>query len=170
MINFRLEGAGEADKIHDLVHQSFGQVAEAQLVTNLCNDGDALISVVAVDDEDNNIVGHILFSDTPVGTTRNLLRGAAMAPLSVAKTHQGQGIGGGLVMQGLRECRDKGIQVVVVLGAPDYYSRFGFSADIAKDLESPYEGEFFQALEIEPGILNGISGKVLYPNAFSKMA
>ncbi|MBT3787943.1 MAG: N-acetyltransferase [Alphaproteobacteria bacterium] len=170
MINFRLEGANESDLIHDLVHKSFGQEAEAVLVKNLCADGDALISLVAVDDEDNSIVGHILFSDTPVGTTKNLLRGAAMAPLSVSETHQGQGIGGGLVIQGLRECRDSGIQVVLVLGDPNYYGRFGFSADIAKDLDTPYKGEFFQALEIEPGILNGVSGKVLYPNAFSKLA
>ena len=56
------------------------------------------------------------------------------------------------------------------MGDPNYYGRFGFSADIAKDLDTPYKGEFFQALEIEPGILNGVSGKVLYPNAFSKLA
>jgi putative acetyltransferase len=167
VITFRLEEAGEAGHIYDLVHKTFGQEDEAMLVENLCKAGDALLSIVALDEDE--IVGHILLSDTPVGTTKNLLRGAALAPLSVSALHQGQGIGGGLVMQGLRECRKLGLQVVMVLGDPDYYARFGFSAALGAELDSPYKGDAFQALELEPGILNGVTGKVLYPDAFKKL-
>jgi putative acetyltransferase len=167
MITFRLEAANESGLIYDLVHKAYGQKAEARLVEDLCNDGDALISVVAM--KEDVIVGHALFSDIPVGTSKNLLRGAALAPISVASTHQNQGIGGGLIMQGLKECRKIGIQVVLVLGDPAYYGRFGFSAALSDNLESPYQGEYFQALEIEPGVLEGVTGKVLYPDAFKKL-
>ena len=163
MINFRLEGANESDLIHDLVHKSFGQEAEAVLVKNLCADGDALISLVAVDDEDNSIVGHILFSDTPVGTTKNLLRGAAMAPLSVSETHQGQGIGGGLVIQGLRECRDSGIQVVLVLGDPNYYGRFGFGPAAGHQHHMSMPGEQDHRVlvrELHNGALEDVRGVI----------
>jgi putative acetyltransferase len=167
MITFRLEAANEAGLIYDLVHKTFGQEDEAKLVEDLCDDGDALISIVALDEE--VIVGHILFSDIPVGTSKNLLRGAALAPVSVAEAYQRQGIGGGLVMEGLKECRKIGIQVVLVLGDPAYYGRFGFSATLSDNLDSPYQGEYFQALELQPGILEGITGKVLYPDAFKKL-
>ena len=167
MITFRLEAAGEAGLIYDLVHQTFGQEAEAILVEDLCKDGDALISIVALDDD--IIVGHILFSNIPVGTSKNLLRGAALAPLSVSAAHKDEGIGGGLIMQGLRECRKHGVQVVLVLGDPDYYGRFDFSSSLADELDSPYQGDSFLALELEPGVLEGITGNVLYPNAFKKL-
>ena len=167
MINFRLEEAGEAPHIHDLVHKTFGQDAEAVLVEDLCNSGDALVSVVAMDDDE--LVGHILFSDTPINTSRGLLRGAALAPLSVSGLRQGQGIGGGLVMQGLRECREEGIQAVVVLGDPDYYGRFGFAHETTANLDCPYKGEHFLGLELEPGVLKDTSGRVLFPDPFKKL-
>jgi putative acetyltransferase len=167
MITFRLEKPGDAPKIYDLIKKTYGRVDEAMLVENLIADGDALISVVAMDEED--LVGHVMFSDTPVGTTKDLLRGAAMAPLSVSGLHQGQGIGGGLVIHGLRECRTAGLEVVLVLGEPEYYKRFGFTAEVAAELDSPYAGYAFQALELQPGILDGVTGKVLYPEAFNKL-
>jgi putative acetyltransferase len=176
VISFRLEKAGEAPLIHDLVHRAFGQEDEARLVRDLCADGDALVSMVALQIDDgqredgqdiSNIVGHVLFCDVPVQTDKGLLRGAGLAPLSVDPDHQKQGVGGGLVMQGLKQCRDQGLQVVLVLGDPAYYGRFGFSATLAEGLASPFAGPAFQALELEADILQGTTGKVLYPGAFS---
>ena len=168
MISMRQEEAGDATKIFDLVCQAFGREDEARLLEDLVTEGDALISLVAVN-KDEDVVGHILFSDAPTGTTLNLLRGAVLAPLSIAKAYEGQGIGGGLIMQGLRECRKSGIQVVLVLGEPDYYARFGFSSETARRLESPYSGDTFQALEMSSGVLEGVTGKVLYAEAFARV-
>ncbi len=58
---------------------------------------------------------------------------------------------------------------MLVLGHPDYYPRFEFSAALAEPLQSPYAGEAFMALELEPGALNGIDGQVRYPPPFAAL-
>ena len=56
--------------------------------------------------------------------------------------------------------------IVVVLGHPDYYPRFGFSARLAEGLQAPFSGPSFMALEVVPGALAGVAGKVRYPPPF----
>jgi putative acetyltransferase len=62
--------------------------------------------------------------------------------------------------------RGRGEQIVIVLGLPDYYPRFGFSSEKARFLESPFPPEAFMAMELISGALEGIRGKVKYPSAF----
>ena len=49
---------------------------------------------------------------------------------------------------------------------PDYYPRFGFSHALVRNLRSPFPGEAFMALELQPGALTGVIGEVQYPAAF----
>ena len=60
----------------------------------------------------------------------------------------------------------RGERIVIVLGHPDYYPRFGFSTAQARLLESPFDPRAFMALELSPGALDGVRGKVRYPAAF----
>lgn len=71
-----------------------------------------------------------------------------------------------LASEGLRVCRDRGYGIVVVLGHPESYPRFGFSARIAERLRSPYSGPAFMAIELGPGALGGVEGEVRYPSPF----
>lgn len=59
--------------------------------------------------------------------------------------------------------------MAVVLGHPTYYPRFGFSAAKGQALQSAYSGlgEAYMALELVPGSLEGVSGTIGYPEAFS---
>jgi aminoglycoside 6'-N-acetyltransferase I len=80
---------------------------------------------------------------------------------------QKQGIGSALVRKGLELCRDCGHRIVVVLGHSRYYPRFGFSAQLAEPLLSPFSGsDSWMALELAPGALNGITGWVHYTPPF----
>jgi putative acetyltransferase len=81
---------------------------------------------------------------------------------------QKQGIGSKLVRQGLERCRNLGYKVVIVVGHPNYYPRFGFTTARAKGLDAPFlvPDEAFVVIELAPGALNGISGMVIYPPAF----
>jgi putative acetyltransferase len=60
---------------------------------------------------------------------------------------------------------EAGHRIVVVLGHPDYYPRFGFSAKLAERLRAPFSGPAFMALEL-PGALSDIAGEVRYPPPF----
>jgi putative acetyltransferase len=62
--------------------------------------------------------------------------------------------------------RGRGERIVIVVGHPDYYPRFGFSSEKARNLESPFPPEAFMAIELSPGALDGVRGRVRYPAAF----
>lgn len=57
---------------------------------------------------------------------------------------------------------DAGESIVIVLGHPRYYSRFGFSSALTQYLRSPFSGEAFMAVELVAGALNGVSREVRY--------
>ena len=56
---------------------------------------------------------------------------------------------------------------MIVLGHPHYYPRFGFRAELARPLASPYAGDSFMALELVDDALAGVTGDVCYPPPFS---
>lgn len=143
---------------------AFDRRCEADLVDVLRNQGVVLASFVA--EVEKQVVGHILFSRMSIETTGEPVPAVALAPMAVLPEQQGQGIGGKLIRQGLDWLRGAGEEIVIVLGHPAYYPRFGFSADKAHSLASPFPPEAFMALELRPGALDGVHGKVRYPDAF----
>lgn len=76
-----------------------------------------------------------------------------------------RGVGRALIRAGIAGCRETAAPAIVVLGHPDYYPRFGFSATLAKPLHAPFSGPAFMALELAPGVL-AHAGTVRYPSAF----
>jgi putative acetyltransferase len=90
----------------------------------------------------------------------------ALAPMAVLPQHQRKGIGEQLIRHGIDMLRERGEKIILVVGHPDYYPRFGFSADKASALESPFPPEVFMAIELCPDSLAGIRGRVKYPAAF----
>ncbi len=162
----RCETAGTSEwlVIHSINEEAFGRPDEADLVDNLRKEGVILASLVAELEE--GIVGHILFSRMYIETQNQSIPAAALAPIAVLPKHQRQGIGGQLIRHGLDLLRQRGEHIAIILGHPDYYPRFGFSCAKAESLESPFPPKSFMAMELVPGALNGLLGKVKYPAAF----
>ena len=80
---------------------------------------------------------------------------------------QRRGFGSALVRAGLESAREFGASGVLVLGHPEYYPRFGFSAEAAQRVKSVYAGSpAFMALALEPGAFDEPLN-VAYPDAFS---
>jgi putative acetyltransferase len=146
--------------IHGVVSAAFGRPDEAELVRRLRDDGDVVLELAAFEGE--AILGHILFSALTVDPAT--LRIAALAPVSVVPARQNQGIGSALIREGLARCAD--FDACAVLGEPEYYSRFGFTLEAARTLNSVYSGHAYQALEFKPGALAGGTWRVTYPRAF----
>jgi putative acetyltransferase len=172
-VPFTLRFATHTDRaaIFALHQAAFSGIAEARLVEALHESGDVRLSLVAV--QDGEIVGHVLFSElsvtTPDGGT---IAGLALAPLAVHPDWQRQGIGTELVQTALQQLRQQGWGLVLVLGEPDYYGRFGFTAAAARGLQSPYAGEYFLALDLrgETDAQSFLRGEVVYPAPFSDLA
>jgi putative acetyltransferase len=150
--------------VHSINEAAFGRPDEANLVDSLRSEGVILASVVA--ELEKRIVGHMLFSRMSIETDGGSISAAALAPMAVLPKHQRQGIGGRLIRHSLDLLRGRGEHIVIVLGHPSYYPRFGFSSGKARSLESSFPSDAFMAMELSPGALDGIRGKVRYPTAF----
>lgn len=144
--------------------RAFPTSEEASLVDALRDGGFVRVSFVA--EINRQIVGHILFSDLLIVTLTGTVPALSLAPMGVVPEHQRHGIGSELIRQGLEACREQGHRIVVVLGDPSFYRRFGFSSELARQLESPFSGEAYMAIELVPGSLSGINGRVDYPPPF----
>jgi len=160
----RSERAEDCAAIRLVNEEAFGRRDEADLVDRLRAQGAVLASFVA--EAEGLIAGHILFNRMSIETADESVAAVALAPLAVLPKHQRQGVGAVLTAHGLAWLQAQGEQIVLVLGHPEYYRRFGFSADKARFLDSPFNPEFFMALELRPNALEGIRGKVRYPEAF----
>jgi putative acetyltransferase len=148
--------------IAEVVAEAFGQADEARLVERLRADEDTLFELVA--DEAGAVAGHILFSRLWVDRYELF---AALAPLAVRPGLQRAGLGSALVRAGLEAAKEFGAHGVLVLGHPAYYPRFGFAAETAANIASPFRGNpAFMALALEPGAFDAPMS-VAYPDAFA---
>jgi putative acetyltransferase len=163
----RPETTADFEAIRNVNCRAFDQDSESRLVDALREGGYVRLSLVA--EQAGQIVGHILFSELPIQTETGTVPALALAPMAVLPEFQNQGIGSALVRQGLEACRQQGGRIVVVLGHPDFYQRFGFRAELARPLESLYAGEAFLAVELVPGALAGIQGRVEYAPPFASL-
>jgi putative acetyltransferase len=169
LITVRTEAAGDQPSVRQINERAFGHSGEADLVAMLRESVRPYISLVAV--SDGQLVGHILFSPVSVvseGTTYSAL---ALGPMSVLPDFQNRGVGSRLVRRGLEVCRDSGHEVVVVIGHPWFYPRFGFVPARQKglDCEYPVPDEVFMAAELRVGALAELKGVVKYHPEFDKV-
>jgi putative acetyltransferase len=166
-VAIRQEGTEDLERIREVTTRAFGQPDEAALIDTLRQEARPFISLVAT--EHDEVVGHISFSPITIGGDPSL-DSMGLAPMAVAPEWQRRGIGSQLVRAGLDVCRQQGIGLVVVLGHPEYYPRFGFVVARQMGLSSEYQvrDEAFMVLELSPGALRGRSGLVRYHPAFSR--
>jgi putative acetyltransferase len=163
-VMIRDEVASDRAMIRRLNEAAFGGIVEADLVDALRVEGAVLLSCVA--DRNGEVVGHVLFSRMWIDTPNDEIAAVALAPMAVLPEYQRQGIGTSLIPHGLDALRSRSEQVVIVVGHPSYYPRFGFSVSLTRSLESPFPPDAFMALELRPRALDGVGGRVRYPRAF----
>jgi putative acetyltransferase len=167
MLVIRPERNRDIAAIHHVEAQAFGRPDEADLVDALRRRGVVTLSLVAV--EDDQIVGHILFSPVSIESDDHPWEAVALGPMAVLPERQNQGIGSRLVRAGLEECRRLGHSVVIVLGHPNFYPRFGFapSRPFGIRWEHDVPEDVFMVAELQPGGRAGRSGVVRYQPEFN---
>jgi putative acetyltransferase len=160
----QLEESSDWSAVFSIYAAAFRQSAEADLVQRLDADGDLLLSLMAYDEEP---VGHVAFTRLDLDEAPSI-RGCVLAPLAVIPAYQNQGIGALLVESGLRRMSKAGLDLVVVLGKPGYYGRFGFTSVLARNLKTPYDGPYLQALALSDRGKDA-HGPVSYARAFAEL-
>ena len=158
----RPEKHSDLGSIRSVHTVSFPDTNETRLVDELRTANRLSISLVAV--KLHEVVGHVAFSPVIVHEAE----GAGLGPVAVLPAYRRIGIGEQLIRKGLEACRKQGDGYVVVLGAPSYYSRFGFKS--ADSWELCYKNGYanaFQAMELVPGAIPAGGGVVDYAPEFT---
>jgi len=128
--HMRAARSADYTAIDSLLRAAFPGPDEAALVQALRASGEMEMELVLPDEA--GLAGYLALSRMvePEGWL-------ALAPLAIAPGWQGRGLGQRLTKAALKLAAIKG-QTVIVLGAPDFYGRCGFSLARAGRLTSPY--------------------------------
>ena len=149
VIDIRSTMPADIPELEALYAAAFPEEDLLPLVRALLVKPSGVISLMA--EEGGALAGHVAF--TMCGVEGQDVRAALLGPLCAAPDRQGRGIGSVLVKAGLEQlCPDR-VTVVLVLGDPAYYGRFGFAAGhvIAAPYDLPPEYMAgWQALAISP--------------------
>ena len=129
----------------------------ADFTVNLLNENHPvkIISIVAT--ENSEIIGHVAFSPVYL-ESNNEHFGYILAPLAISPEFQRNNTGSSLVNYGLDMISGMGPFIVFVYGDPQYYSRFGFSVDMARNFIPPFELQFpegWHALILNDAVIPG---------------
>jgi putative acetyltransferase len=153
------------------VHQAaFETDAEARLVEALLAGGDGIISLVAV--ENAMVVGHVLLSRVTIDQNDTGTEALSLAPIAVRPDSQRRGIGSALVRASVDAAREQGWEIIVVLGHPGFYPRFGFEPATPRGILPPWPDipeEAWMVAELSPGALGGVAGVVAFPRPFDEV-
>ncbi len=113
---------------------------------------------------DGAVIGHIMFTTSHIDGADESIPALTLGPLAVHPARQRQGVGSQLVEEGLSVCRRLGHRIVVLIGHPAYYPRFGFVQAGPLGIEVPLamSEEAQMVLALTPGALDGVGGLVRF--------
>ena len=162
----RVETRRDRDAIAAVAEAAFGKAREARMIDAIRASDGFVPELSLVAEEEGRIVGHVLLSYVELeGASRRLLE---LGPMSVLPERQRRGIGGELVRAALGAAEARGEPLVLVLGHPSYYPRFGFRRASELGLAPPdprIPDAAFMAMPLaayDPAL----RGRVVFPPAY----
>jgi putative acetyltransferase len=129
----RPEAPGDFGAIAEVTEAAFGRPDEARLVEAIRASSRYVPELSLVGEREGEILGHLMLSyvDLEAWTVLEL------APVSVRPDVQKSGIGSALINQVLAKAEARGEPLVLVLGHPSYYPRFGWRPSVEFDITPP---------------------------------
>jgi putative acetyltransferase len=167
----RPEQPEDFDAITLLNLQAFEREDEARLILQLRDQAKPNLSLVAVDDQ-QQIVGHVLFTPASIHTPTGDVTGMGLAPMAVRPDVQFQGIGTKLIKHAINRIAEMDYPFVIVLGHVDYYPRFGFVPASLRNIHCQWTGipdEAFMILVLDPIAMQHVSGTAYYHPVFDEV-
>ena len=147
--------------VRKLLIAAFGREQEADLVDALRSGAHLAFGLVA--EEDGKVIGYAAVShlSSPEG-------GLALAPVAVSPHKQRRGTGSRVVRAAVDRARTMHGGTMFVVGAADYYGRFGFSTAAAEPFPCVYAGAHFMALPLSAHPNRKLE-PVVYPEPFAEV-
>ncbi|MEU2610743.1 N-acetyltransferase [Micromonospora sp. NPDC007271] len=146
---------------------------EVRLVDELRHSDAWIPELAMVAEYGGEVVGYALLSRVRVRADDAAFPALALGPVAVAPHRQRIGHGTAVVQAALDAATELDEGLVVVLGAPTFYRRFGFTRADRMGLTSPWSGlgEPWQALVLPPSGTgeDPPPGEVVFPSPWSKV-
>jgi putative acetyltransferase len=167
MIDVRAEMPSDHRSVHDVNRLAFESEGEARLVEAVRGTPRTISLIATIG---TAVVGHILFSPVEIEGGSSIAA-VGLGPMAVLPEHQRRGVGTSLVRRGLEECGKLAYELVVVVGHPTYYPRFGFVRASALGLRCEFEApdDAFLALPLRSAVPSRIEGLVRYLPQFREI-
>jgi len=173
-MNIRQEQLSDHTIVFQLIEKAFrdeiySDKREQFLVERLRNTKEFIPELSLVAEINHQIAGFILLSRIEIeNNSKELVSSLALAPVAVLPAFQGKGLGAALIAKAHDTARELGYQSVIVLGHEKYYPKFGYQPLHHFHLSLPFDAppENCMAIELVPGALKNLAGKVVYPDAF----
>ena len=168
MTEIRTERPEDVPSIQEVHRRAFEpSLRESRLVELLRTSNKVSQSLVAI--VQDRVVGSVVFSPVTFVPDQPEIQALGLAPIAVLPEFQRQGIGSHLIVQALHVCKKNGCDLVVLLGAPGSYSRFGFASAKRYHLENEYGADDeFMVIELRAGALRSVAGLVKYQPEFNE--
>ncbi|MEV7894098.1 bifunctional class I SAM-dependent methyltransferase/N-acetyltransferase [Streptomyces cyaneofuscatus] len=161
----RPETAADREAVHAVNSAAFPTRDEADLVDALRADAEAWLPELSYVAEapDGSVAAYALLTRCRIEDAPAL----ALAPVATSPAHQRQGAGQAVVRAALDAARVRGEALVVVLGDPDYYARFGCVPASRYGIRPGFEvpDEAMMALVLDDSVPVPV-GMIRYPAAF----
>ena len=92
-----------------------------------------------------------------------------LGPIAVHPDRQGEGIGVKLIRDTMKKAKDLGHSLIVLVGDPEYYERFGYVSayDHGLEMPGPVARHRFLVCELTDGALDGVQGVIMGKRANS---
>lgn len=164
------ETPDDFNAIHKIVTAAFGREDEARLVELLRDDEDAYIPKLAlVAEAEGVLLGYVMLTHATVKGKKEW-QVLALGPLAVLPDQQSKGVGTALTQAALDHADQMGYPLIVLLGHPTYYPRFGFESARARGIEPPVEAYSDEAFMVKvlSSYDEGIKGKFAFAPAFDQ--
>ena len=139
MLNIRSQNmTSDLDAICKLNAAAFTEHGEAKAFDQFRKDREDILSLIA--EEEDELLGHILFSPVTLKTPDGVIKGMGLGQLAVSPQKQNQGIGTQLADTGISKLRQTNCPFIIVIGHASYYPRFGFELSSAHSIQCQWKG------------------------------
>ncbi len=162
-MTIRHERLADIDGREALLDQAFGATRARKSSERLREDRLPAEGLSFIASEAKRVIGTARLWNIACGSEKSLDQPALLlGPVAVAEDCRGRGLGGALVRRAIQTARKLGYGAIILVGDPEYYSRFGFSGDKTGALwmPGPFERHRLLGHELKTGALDGARGMI----------
>lgn len=168
-MNVSATTAADYPDIEQLLDQAFGPNRHTKTAYRLREGSCPVTGLSFVIRQKDHLCASIEFWPIAIASTSDtsVISAVLLGPIAVAENCRGKGMGGVLIQHGAAEAKAKGYPLVVLVGDPEYYGRFGFSNEATANwiLPGPVEQRRVLALPFDSELVLPKSAQIIQDKA-----